>query len=419
MGSKRKQAMEEANGILRDVFGFDSFRPGQEKVVSALLSGRDVIGVMPTGAGKSVCYQVPALALGGTTVVVSPLIALMRDQVEHLLARGVPAAYINSSLTQEQQEEVADRAEAGEYRILYVAPERLATGRFLDVASALDVPLVAIDEAHCISSWGDDFRPSYKKIGSFLDSLPRRPLVAAFTATATRPVQLDIEESLGIDGCEKVIGGFDRPNIRFSSIKLKDGGKKSFLVDFARRRRGQSGIVYCTTRKAVDSVSAFLGEAGICAVRYHAGMRTPAREAAQEAFMRGEADVVVCTCAFGMGVDKPDVRYVVNYNLPLSVEDFYPDAGRAGRDGLPSESILLWHARDYRTEKFIVSRTDGFGDMEKGRVDAIVKERLHRLYRMLDYAKCESCLRAFILSYFGDAPADHEPETCCSYCSAL
>ena len=417
MRSEKKATMGEALGILRDRYGFDSFRPGQDKVVSALLSGKDVLGVMPTGAGKSICYQVPAIALGGTTIVVSPLIALMKDQVDSLTARGVPAAYINSSMKPSLQEEVARRAEAGEYEILYVAPERLGAKRFREVALALDVPLVAIDEAHCISSWGDDFRPAYKSIGAFLDSLPSRPLVAAFTATATRRVRRDIVESLGLSGCETVVSGFDRPNIRFSSAEMADVEKEAFLLRLIRRRRGQSGIVYCTTRKAVDAVASFLEAKGVSCAGYHAGLRATQRTAIQNAFMDGSVDVIVCTCAFGMGVDKPDVRYVVNYNLPLSVEDFYQEAGRAGRDGLQSFNYLLWNANDYRTAKFLATKTDCFGDMPGEQVDAIVKERLHRLYRMLDYAKSETCLRAFILSYFGDAPAEHDPATCCSVCA--
>ena len=326
----------DARGVLRTYFGYDSFRSGQEEVISSILSGRDALAVMPTGAGKSICYQIPAVLLGGLTIVVSPLISLMGDQVRSLKEAGIRGSYLNSTLTPRQQEVVMARAIAGWYDLMYVAPERLADQRFIAFAQQVRIPLVAVDEAHCVSQWGQDFRPAYRGIPDFVARLPCRPVVCALTATATSRVRQDVSRLLGLQDPLVQVNGFDRPNLRLSAFELTPKERTRWLLGYLAAHPTWSGIVYATTRKKVDELAEALREAGITAVSYHAGMENDERTASQDAFVRDEERVMVATNAFGMGIDKPDVRFVVNCGLPLSLEEYYQEAGRAGRDGEPA-----------------------------------------------------------------------------------
>lgn len=393
--------MASAHAALAAHFGYDSFRPGQRDVVGALLSERDVVAVMPTGAGKSLCYQVPALVLEGLTIVVSPLVSLMADQVRSLKEAGVRGAYLNSTLTLAQQRIVLERARSQAYDIMYVAPERLATPQFAAFSQEANIPLVAVDEAHCVSQWGQDFRPSYLEIGAFIASLPRRPRVAALTATATDRVRGDIARLLGLRDPVEVVTGFDRPNLSFRVEALEPKRKMAKIQAYIQSHRDESGIVYCSTRKDVDAVWERLVRAGLPAVRYHAGMCAAQREESQRAFIMDDAPVIVATNAFGMGIDKSNVRYVIHYNMPGSIEAYYQEAGRAGRDGEPSECLLLWSEGDIATQRFFIEReleNDALGFEE---------EQLHRASRrrllaaMVGYCLTTECLRDYILAYFG------------------
>ena len=346
-----------AREVLRECFGYDGFRPGQEAVASAVLSGRDALAVMPTGAGKSICYQVPAVVLPGLTVVVSPLVSLMADQVRSLKEVGVRGAYLNSTLTPAQQAEVLARARNGAYDLMYVAPERLADPRFVEFAAGASIPFVAVDEAHCVSQWGQDFRPSYLAIGDFIAGLPTRPVVAALTATATERVRADIVRLLDLRDPALTVTGFDRPNLRFSVERCEAKRKDARLDEFIDERRAESGIVYCSKRSTVEEVCAHLRERGVVATRYHAGLAAQERECNQRAFVNDDAPVMVATNAFGMGIDKSNVSYVVHYNMPGSVEAYYQEAGRAGRDGEPAECLLLWCDGDIATGRFSSSRS--------------------------------------------------------------
>lgn len=405
---------------LHRYFGYDSFRPGQDRMVSAILSGRDALGVMPTGAGKSICYQVPALMLGGLTLVISPLVSLMGDQVRALKAAGARPSYLNSSLTPGQQNTVLKRASEGWYQIMYVAPERLADPRFIAFAQALaapgglGIPLVAVDEAHCVSQWGQDFRPSYLGVSQFIESLPTRPVVAAFTATATDRVRADIVGMLGLARPDSVVTGFDRSNLYFGVEELGDKAKAAWIARYVREHAEESGIIYCATRRAVDELSAALSfelmPLGISVGRYHAGMADADRRASQEAFIEDRVPIMVATNAFGMGIDKPNVRYVIHNNVPESIEAYYQEAGRAGRDGDPASCYLLWNGNDFRLRRFLIDRDpdDGAGPEDAAGSEQREFSRQNR-YRLLaqmeGYCQTTGCLRAYILRYFGDEGA--------------
>ena len=390
----------DALGALKRYFGHSAFRPGQDTLIAGLLEGRDVLGVMPTGAGKSICYQIPALLLEGVTVVISPLISLMKDQVAALVQAGIPAAYINSSLSFAQYQTVFQRAEEGRYKILYIAPERLATDDFLRLADRVPISLVAVDEAHCVSQWGQDFRPSYLKITEFLDQLPSRPRVGAFTATATDQVKADIVRLLKLREPLSLTTGFDRPNLSFAVTKPKS--KSAYLRDFVLQRPGKTGIVYCATRKSVEAVCDELRGYGIQSTRYHAGLPDWERQDNQEDFVYDRAKVMVATNAFGMGIDKSNVNFVVHYNMPKNLESYYQEAGRAGRDGEPAECVLLFSNGDVQTAKFLIQNSNDNEELTAEERERVLQRDLDRLEQMVGYCRTELCLRAYLLRYFGE-----------------
>ena len=399
--------MDGAREALRHYFGYEGFRPGQGEVVEAILQGRDALAVMPTGAGKSVCYQVPSVLLGGLTLVVSPLISLMGDQVRSLKAAGIRGSYLNSSLNPRQQEVVMARVLAGWYDLMYVAPERLQDPRFLDFAARARVPLLAVDEAHCVSQWGQDFRPAYRGIADFVGRLPRRPVVVALTATATSRVRADVMGLLGLRDPLTQVSGFDRPNLFLHSFELTPKERERWVLGYVRDHAQQSGIVYATSRKRVDSLAEALREAGVPAVAYHAGYDNDLRREAQARFVRDDARVMVATNAFGMGIDKSDVRYVINCGLPLSLEEYYQEAGRAGRDGEPAECYLLWSRGDIRTCHYLIDSGDFPPELDEAERAALTQSRERLLGQMIGYAMSDSCLRARILSYFGQGSGTH------------
>ena len=407
--------MEAARAALKEVFGYDDFRPGQEDAVAAILRGRDVMAVMPTGAGKSICYQIPALVLPGVTLVVSPLISLMRDQVFALLQNGVRAAYLNSSLTPRQYMLALDHARRGAYKIIYVAPERLMTDSFLSFARNAEIAQVVVDEAHCVSQWGQDFRPGYLQIAPFLRELPKRPKVSAFTATATQAVRADIVRLLELQNPYDILTGFDRPNLFLEVRRAKD--RDAELRRFLAEHKGQSGIVYCGTRKGVEEVTAMLNDCGVDAVGYHAGMADELRARAQEDFVSDRAPVIVATNAFGMGIDKPNVRFVIHYNMPKDLESYYQEAGRAGRDGEPARCTLLYSGTDVRTIRFFIEKEMEADNGLPADVKAeAARKAEERLKYMTFYSTTQDCLRGFLLHYFGEAA----PKKCgnCSCCLA-
>ena len=400
------QKMEQARAVLASRFGYDAFRPGQEAVVSALLSGRDVLAVMPTGAGKSVCYQVPAVVMEGMALVVSPLVSLMADQVRAVQEAGIRGAYLNSTLAPGQQAEVLRRAAEGAYDLMYVAPERLADPRFAEFARTARLALIAVDEAHCVSQWGQDFRPSYLSIGQFIAELPVRPPVAALTATATDLVRRDIVRLLGLRDAACTVTGFDRPNLRFAVERREPKQKLARLDAFIDERRAESGIVYCAKRATVEEVCDHLRERGIAATRYHAGLSADERERNQRAFVNDEAPVMVATNAFGMGIDKSNVSYVAHFNMPGSVEAYYQEAGRAGRDGSPAECLLLWCDGDIATGRFFIEQESTHEGLTAEEAEVVRASRRRMLESMVGYCYTTGCLRAYILRYFGEGGHD-------------
>ena len=403
----------EKQALLQHYFGYGEFRPGQEELVDGILAGRDVFGIMPTGGGKSICYQLPGLMLPGVTLVVSPLISLMHDQVMALKAAGIPGAYVNSSLTFPQLRAVYRNMLLGKYKIIYVAPERLQSDGFLEAVEQMNISMVAVDEAHCISQWGQDFRPSYLKIVDFIRLLPRRPVIAAFTATATQKVREDVKRILDLRSPVEVVTGFDRPNLWFEvrHPELKDGELLRLLE--ARKRR--SGIVYCATRKSVEQVCQLLTDRGYAATRYHAGLEERERMENQNAFLYDEKTVMVATNAFGMGIDKSNVNFVIHYNMPKSLEAYYQEAGRAGRDGSNADCILLYAPRDVQTARFFIENGSDIEDLTEEQKEVIKKQDYERLEAMVTYCKTRTCLRGWILEYFGQK----HPEVCgnCGSCA--
>ena len=389
------------NQTLKQYFGYDSLRTGQEELINGILAGHDVLGIMPTGAGKSLCYQLPALMLKGITLVISPLISLMSDQVKALNQAGVHAAYINSSLTETQIRMALSYASQGRYKIIYVAPERLNTPRFLDFACNADISMLTVDEAHCISQWGQDFRPSYLEIAGFLTRLPRRPIVSAFTATATERVKNDIVASLGLNNPVTMVTGFDRPNLFFRVVTRKGGSQKdNSIINYVKKHEDESGIIYCATKKNVDKLYTLLNEQGISAGRYHAGLSNDERKQNQEDFTYDRIRVMVATNAFGMGIDKSNVRYVLHYNMPQSLEYYYQEAGRAGRDGEEAECVLFFSKQDIMINKFLLQNKASAGDVASDMQKTANDQR--KLQQMINYCETDKCLREFILSYFGD-----------------
>lgn len=394
-------AHQAALEALTRYFGYDSFRPGQQGIVEALLAGHDVLGVMPTGAGKSVCYQIPAALSPGATLVISPLISLMRDQVDALNDLGMPAAFINTTQTPDEQAMVFAQAAAGQIKLLYVAPERLETGRFRDFAARTPISLIAVDEAHCVSQWGQDFRSSYLGIGDFIAGLPQRPPVGAFTATATERVRRDIVGLLGLRNPAVTVTGFDRPNLYFDVVKLETKYKAAWVARYVADHPDESGIVYCATRKTTEALADTLNQMGHPAVAYHGGMSPDAREVAQRDFITDKVPVVVATNAFGMGIDKSNVRYVIHHNLPESIEAYYQEAGRAGRDGEPSRCTLLWNESDIVTRRRLLDN-----DYENERLtpeeQEIVRQSKRRLLDgMVGYCRTTDCLHRYMTRYFG------------------
>ena len=398
--------------LLSHFFGYSQFRAGQEVLIDGVLSGRDVFGIMPTGGGKSVCYQIPALLLPGITLVISPLISLMRDQVMALKTAGVPAAYINSTLNSAQMQAVYRNLLAGQYKIVYVAPERLDYGGFGSLAEKLPISFVAVDEAHCISQWGQDFRPSYLRIVNFIHGLPCRPVVGAFTATATKQVREDIERILELREPVRTVTGFDRPNL-FLEV-LRPERKDNELLGLLATRKRKSGIIYCSTRKKVESVCELLQDHGYSATRYHAGLEEEERTANQEDFLFDRKTVMVATNAFGMGIDKSNVSFVIHYNMPKSIEAYYQEAGRAGRDGADADCILLFGKQDVQTAMYFIEQAGENEELDEAQRELIRQQDLARLDAMVGYCKTKLCLRAYILEYFGQK----HPEICgnCGNC---
>ena len=389
----------DARQYLKKYFGYESFREGQEKIINAILAGRDALAIMPTGAGKSICYQIPAVMLPGITLVISPLISLMMDQVKALNEAGIRAAFINSSLSETQIAKALQLAEKGVYKIIYVAPERLESHDFIHFAHRADISMITVDEAHCISQWGQDFRPSYLKIIGFVKSLPKRPIVSAFTATATQEVKVDILCVLNLIEPEVVVTGFDRKNLFYSVEKRKD--KDRFVIEYVQKHAKESGIIYCATRKNVDNLFMLLSKQGVSVTRYHAGLDKEERKRNQDDFIYDRTPVIVATNAFGMGIDKSNVRYVIHYNMPQSMESYYQEAGRAGRDGETSQCILLFSAQDIMINKFLLENKD-FSDLSSEEIEIIKQRDARRLKIMENYCRTNECLRNTILDYFGE-----------------
>lgn len=406
-----------ALATLRKYFGYESFRPGQAELINAILEGRDVLGVMPTGSGKSVCYQIPSLLLHGITIVISPLISLMRDQVDGANEIGIPAAFINTTQTPDEQQQVFDAANAGKVKLLYVAPERLETARFRAFATHADIALFAVDEAHCVSQWGQDFRSSYLAIGEFIDSLPDRPTVAAFTATATERVRRDIVNLLGLRNPLVMVTGFDRTNLYFDMLKLNTREKANWIAHYVAEHADESGIVYCATRKETEALAQTLNimvpqlrkaqgsqmEDGPIAAAYHGGMPANVRERAQRDFVTDTVPLVVATNAFGMGIDKSNVRYVIHHNMPESIEAYYQEAGRAGRDGEPSRCTLLWNESDIVTRRRLLDMADRNERLTPEEQEVVRRSKRQLLDAMIGYCRTTDCLHDYMTRYFGES----------------
>ena len=395
---------QQALRMLETYFGYTSFRPAQEAPIASLLRNEDVIGIMPTGAGKSICFQIPALCKAGLTIVFSPLISLMKDQVDGLLVQNIPAALINSTLTQAEFNRTMYEVRSGKIKLLYIAPERLGSNFFCNVLRALPIAQVIVDEAHCISEWGHDFRPSYRLIGEWLNSLPKRPIVGAFTATATKYVENDIKKLLGLDKANVYVTGFDRPNLSFSVIRTPK--RMDYVVYYVRQHVNENGIIYCATRKDVDRVYENLTRAGIKVGHYHGGLSDEVRREMQNAYADDKLQVMVATNAFGMGIDKSNVRYVLHYQMPRNMESYYQEAGRAGRDGAPAECILLYSGQDVQVHKYLIEQS--IETPERQEVE------LRKLQSMIDYCFCSNCLRKYMLNYFGESTV----WTTCDNCSS-
>ncbi|MES5939001.1 MULTISPECIES: DNA helicase RecQ [unclassified Bacillus cereus group] len=385
----------KAQELLASYFGYSSFRRGQDETIKNVLDGKDTVCIMPTGGGKSICYQIPALVFEGTTLVISPLISLMKDQVDTLIQNGISATYINSSISITEANQRIQLAKQGHYKLLYVAPERLDSMEFVDQLIDMKIPMIAIDEAHCISQWGHDFRPSYLHIHRILDYLPEKPLVLALTATATPQVREDICNTLGINQENTIMTTFERENLSFTVIKGQD--RNAYLADYIRQNQKESGIIYAATRKVVDQLYEDLMKAGVSVSKYHAGMSDTDRNEQQELFLRDEVSVMVATSAFGMGIDKSNIRYVIHYQLPKNMESYYQEAGRAGRDGLDSACILLYSSQDVQVQRFLIDQSTG---------ESRFSNELEKLQNMTDYCHTEQCLQSFILQYFGEEPKE-------------
>ena len=404
-GANQQIGMKQhALRMLETYFGYTSFRPTQEAPIASLLRNEDVIGIMPTGAGKSICFQIPALCKAGLTIVFSPLISLMKDQVDGLLVQNIPAALINSTLTQAEFNKTMYEVRSGKIKLLYIAPERLGSNFFCNVLRALPIAQVIVDEAHCISEWGHDFRPSYRLIGEWLNSLPKRPIVGAFTATATKYVENDIKKLLGLDKANVYVTGFDRPNLSFSVIRTPK--RMDYVVHYVRQHANENGIIYCATRKDVDRVYENLTRAGIKVGHYHGGLSDEVRREMQNAYADDKLQVMVATNAFGMGIDKSNVRYVLHYQMPRNMESYYQEAGRAGRDGAPAECILLYSGQDVQVHKYLIEQS--IETPERQEVE------LRKLQSMIDYCFCSNCLRKYMLNYFGESTV----WTTCDNCSS-
>lgn len=393
--------LQQARSILKTYYGYDQFRPGQEQIIGDLLNGRDTLVIMPTGAGKSLCFQLPAMLLPGVTLVISPLISLMKDQVDGLVSQGIPATFINSSLTGAEFRQRLYQIRSGNYKLVYVAPERLESDSFQTALSELTISMLAVDEAHCVSQWGHDFRPSYQAIGPFISRLPVRPVIGAFTATATPEVKEDVISLLLLNRPEIHVSGFDRPNLSFSVLRGED--KQRFVLNYVTGRSRQAGIIYAATRKEVDNLYQSLKQKGFAAGRYHAGLSDEQRIAEQEKFLYDDSQVMIATNAFGMGIDKSNVRYVIHYNMPKNMEAYYQEAGRSGRDGEPGECILLFAPQDIMLQKFLIDKSVE----EPGRKH----HELRKLQAMVDYCHTPGCLRNYILNYFGESAVDD-----CGHC---
>ena len=393
----------DLQNILKTYFGYDEFRNGQDKLIESIIKGRDALGIMPTGGGKSICYQLPAIALDGITIVISPLISLMKDQVDSLNELGINAAFINSTLDNSEFLQILEGIRANSYKIVYVAPERLNTDSFINLVKDIRISLVAVDEAHCISQWGHDFRPSYLEIPRFINSLKQRPAVAAFTATATKEIIKEIKRLIGLRNPIEVTTGFDRPNLYYQVLKVSN--KSKFLIEYLNENfKTESGIVYCATRKSVESLVKILNDKGFSAVGYHGGMNSEERQNNQDEFILGNKRLIVATNAFGMGIDKPDVRFVIHYNMPKNMEAYYQEAGRAGRDGEKSDCILLYSASDIVKQKLMIQNDD---------IDPKRQEMLYKnLQYLVNYCNTNDCLRNQILNYFDEDSASDKCKNC-------